>query len=294
MRKLPLRDVFSWLPPQGQVVAKSMLHLGYWPDLARPKSFNEKVQVRKLNWKNPLFPVCADKHRVRDYVRQKIGGEHLIPRLFSGRHVAVDTVADLCRGNSGIVIKANHNSGGPAFLLRQGASHTEIAEAVAAVLAQLDRSYGRGAQETWYDEIPERLVLVEELLLTPDGGVPEDWKFHVFTHGTSSQVLLQIDFDQFTAHNRTFYDTDLNMLPFANTHPNHFRPVVKPEGFERMISIARTLAAEFTYARVDLYNVAGAVFFGELTFANESGAGRFTPRSYDYWMGDLWQGDPRY
>ena len=59
-----------------------------------------------------------------------------------------------------------------------------------------------------------------------------------------------------------------------------------------MVEIARRLASPFSYVRVDLYNVDGRVYFGELTFANGGGASAFSAYSYDLWLGKLWQGDP--
>ena len=48
-------------------------------DLDNPKSFNEKIQWLKLYYRNPLMTKCADKIGVRDYIREKIGEEYLVP-----------------------------------------------------------------------------------------------------------------------------------------------------------------------------------------------------------------------
>ena len=55
-------------------------NVGYEIDFSKkPKTFNEKIQFRKLYDKNPLYSICADKYRVREYVKNKIGEEYLIP-----------------------------------------------------------------------------------------------------------------------------------------------------------------------------------------------------------------------
>ncbi|WP_257969118.1 ATP-grasp fold amidoligase family protein [Vibrio parahaemolyticus] len=56
-----------------------------------------------------------------------------------------------------------------------------------------------------------------------------------------------------------------------------------------MLKVARELSKEFSYARVDLYNVSGQVYFGEMTFAHGSGLERFTTKAHDKWMGALWE-----
>ena len=45
------------------------------------------------------------------------------------------------------------------------------------------------------------------------------------------------------------------------------------------------LSVGFKFLRVDLYNVNGKVYFGELTFYPASGMGAFTPESWDETIG---------
>lgn len=69
----------------------------------------------------------------------------------------------------------------------------------------------------------------------------------------------------------------------AATRPN------KPSCFEEMVCIATKLSAGFPYVRVDLYEVDGKVYFGEMTFTPAGGADRFTPDSADYDLGKLFR-----
>ena len=57
-------------------------HLGYWPNLDNPKTFNEKICARKFH---PLVdaPRLVDELEVRDYVASRVGGEFLT-RLYYG------------------------------------------------------------------------------------------------------------------------------------------------------------------------------------------------------------------
>ena len=59
----------------------------------------------------------------------------------------------------------------------------------------------------------------------------------------------------------------------------------KPLNFDKMISIAESLSKDFPHVRVDLYNIAGNIYFGELTFYDGSGYMIFTPDSFDEEMG---------
>ncbi len=60
-----------------------------------------------------------------------------------------------------------------------------------------------------------------------------------------------------------------------------------------MLIIAKKIARNFSYVRVDLYNLEGQIYFGEMTFSHQGGHCRFSNYCYDLWMGSLWKGDPR-
>ena len=53
-----------------------------------------------------------------------------------------------------------------------------------------------------------------------------------------------------------------------------------------MIEVARRLSQGFRHVRVDLYNVNGEIYFGELTFFNNAGLLPFQPHEWDYKIGE--------
>ena len=55
-----------------------------------------------------------------------------------------------------------------------------------------------------------------------------------------------------------------------------------------MLLIARKLSGEFGYVRVDLYNVGGRVYFGELTFTPAGGILKFGLDHWDLALGEKW------
>ena len=52
---------------------------GYNLNLESPQTFNEKLQWLKCYYRDPLMARCADKVTARTFVKERIGGEHLIP-----------------------------------------------------------------------------------------------------------------------------------------------------------------------------------------------------------------------
>lgn len=83
-------------------------HMGHWPRLKAPQTFNEKIQWFKLYVRDPVIPKCADKYLVRDYIAKKIGKQYLVPLL--GVFDSADEI-DLNKLPSQFVLKPNHASG---------------------------------------------------------------------------------------------------------------------------------------------------------------------------------------
>ena len=52
-----------------------------------------------------------------------------------------------------------------------------------------------------------------------------------------------------------------------------------------MVEIARALSSPFPFCRVDLYNVDGKVYFGEITFYHGGGCNNIQPDEWDYRIG---------
>jgi hypothetical protein len=56
-----------------------------------------------------------------------------------------------------------------------------------------------------------------------------------------------------------------------------------------MLSIASRLSACFDFVRVDLYNIDGKIYFGELTFTPVAGGLKLQPESWDLKLGEKWK-----
>ena len=54
-----------------------------------------------------------------------------------------------------------------------------------------------------------------------------------------------------------------------------------------MITIAQDLSKDMPFVRVDLYNLDGSIYFGEMTFYPGSGFEKFTPETWDERFGSL-------
>lgn len=83
-----------------------------------------------------------------------------------------------------------------------------------------------------------------------------------------------------------FFDLDFNHLGIKQKYPNASTQIKKPNTFDEMIELSRKLSKGFAHVRVDLYEVNGKVYFGELTFYHFSGFMPFQPDKWDKIFGE--------
>lgn len=246
-----------------------------------PKTFNQKIQFRKIFDNNPLYSVCSSKLSVRNYVNQQIGEKFLVPL-----HLVTDELReeDWEKLPNQCVIKATHNSGPVQIVLDK--ENTNKTKLLKEINRQLTQKYGPISLQGSYDDIPP-MVIVETLLKTEQGGIPEDYKFHCFNQG--NDIFIQIDTGRYSTHTQDFFDENWVNLNLEVLVSNSVNPPSKPADLLHLVEIARKLSADFDYVRVDLYNVESKIFFGELTFCPWGGLTKFKPFEWDEKWGKLWQ-----
>ena len=86
-------------------------------------------------------------------------------------------------------------------------------------------------------------------------------------------------------HTRNIYDKDWHLLPVKYLFDNSSLPSKKPSQLREMLDIAADLSKGLVFCRVDLYNTADKVIFGEITMYPGSGFEKFSPESFDYEWG---------
>lgn len=261
-------------------------YLSYIPNLRTPKTFNEKIQYRKKNWKDKRIITCSDKVKVKDYVANAIGTDFIIDNLYVGDSIDIGTLTRILEHNNGAVVKANHNSG-PVYVLSGEEELSYLKFVCADINKQLTKDFGKKNGEGWYSHI-NRKVLVERRLECEEKSLL-DYKFHIFSQENGEQnCILHVDFDRGNNHNRSFFTEELEWLPFSVMYPAIRTKIAEPENYSIMLQSAKKLAEKFPYVRIDFYNLNGKIYFGEMTFAHEAGYGTFTNKSYDKWFGNFW------
>jgi hypothetical protein len=273
------RNIAKLLPDKLYLSIKYRTHFGYWMDWQNPKTFCEKLQWLKIYDKHPEYTQMVDKVAAKDYVAGIIGDEYIIPTL--GVYNSADEI-DFEKLPNQFVLKCTHDSGGVIVCKDKSKLNTT---AVKKKLANgLKRTYVIQTREYPYKDVPRRII-AEQYMEDESGHELKDYKFFCF-HGEPR--IIQLDFDRFTQHKKNLYTLEWELLPFSFNYPSHPECVFpKPDGLEKMIALARILSKGIPFVRVDLYNINGKIYFGELTFFPASGVGRFTPHEWDYKLGEL-------
>lgn len=240
-----------------------------------------------LHGYEPLHARLTDRLGLREFVRERIGSESLPRLIASGRSakaLGLDSLSEPC------VLKVNNGCGGHVFVRDP---RTLDRQAAATYLDGLlrDNHYPR-KREYHYKKIRPRL-LAEELLLEHDGRLPSDFKFFMF----SGEIgMLWVDIDRFGQHRRAIFDGHLDRIPyrFRGVRDDHdFR---LPAAIDAMRDVARRLAVDIDFVRVDLYNIQDRILVGETTFTPGAGVILVNSPELDLEYGARWKlaasGDP--
>ena len=269
----------KFLPQKFYVEVFHEYYHGKKLNLKKPVTFSEKIQWLKVYYHRPILTQLVDKYEVRSYVEETIGEEYLNELLAvynSAGEVDFDTLPNQ------FVIKANH-----AFhynLIVKDKSKLNRKKAKWKFRKWLIKNqYYRGGKEWAYKHVKPRLI-AEKYLEEPGKEVLNDYKFFCFN---GVPKFVQVDMDRGIHNHRVYYDMEWNKQPFTTTTRDFYKGEASyPENFEEMKKVVIELANSFPFVRVDLYNVQGKIYFGEMTFYPSDARKEYIPDKYNKIFGD--------
>ncbi len=246
---------------------------GRFPDLEHPVGFNEKMQWMRLHYHDPLMTRCVDKCSFKDYIRETVGGQYVVP-LYG----VWDNVNDIDFDSlpESFVLKSTWGWGDLQNILVRKKEKLDInrAKAVMADWLMPWNNYYYQSFEWDSKDVPPRIIA--EKLLQPSRGGIVDYKFYCF-NGVCRYFLVCKDRKTETKYIN--YDLDFNCLKLSpNSYVTRER-FQDPGNFQEMLSLAEKLAKPFPLVRVDFYDVDGKLYVGELTFSPGGGFNTY----YDEW-----------
>ena len=205
-------------------------------DLQHPQTLNEKIQWLKLKERHDYYPICADKYAMKKWVADLLGTEEYnVPVIFHTPHwrdITPETVNQFpC------IVKPNHSS--HDYMILRSAEEVNWKQLRRCCRFWLKRDYDIESQEWQYRNIPRQIV-VEPLLETKEGKIPNDYKLN-YLNGKLEFVYVSYDREGINA--RCVFDELWKVIPFywGNSNQKEYEPcpidIPKPASFEKMKEI---------------------------------------------------------
>lgn len=243
------------------------LEMGKRLNLDCPKTMNEKLQWLKLYNRKPDYTQMVDKIAVKHIVASKLGDSVVIPTLKvweNADDIAFEDLPDK------FVLKTSHSGGNTGVIICKDKSKLNLESVKRKLKQSLKSDIYRDYKEWPYKNVCRR-IFAETLLETSENSDVVDYKFYCFD-GYVDSVLLCVD-RQIGDAKFYFFDKNWELKRYnkrGKEAPENFT-LPKPKNIERMFEYASVLSKGLPYARIDLYNVDGKIYFGEITFFPASG-----------------------
>lgn len=235
-------------------------------NLQSPETFNEKLQWLKLYDRKPEYTKMVDKIGAKEYVSERIGNDVLIPTIGVFNSFSEIEFQNL---PNQFVMKCSHDSGG--LIICKDKNTFDYVSAKDKIEKSLRNNFYYNAREWPYKNVQPR-ILIEEYLQNEDGTDIEDYKLQCF-NGKVDNIFVCIGRYSPEGVRYHYFDTEWNYLPYCpyeGVDQNNVN-VPKPRCLDQMIMIAEKLAEGLPQLRVDLYEINGKVYFGEMTFYSQAG-----------------------
>lgn len=285
--RLKVLRMLSFIPDKMMLKLQYRIKMGRKLNLKNPQRFTEKIQWYKLYYKNPKMIQCVDKYDVREYVKSKGLEDILIPcygvyesvdqidwESLPNQFVMKDTLGG--GGNSVIIVKDKNNTD-VEELKRCGAEWTSI------------RAHVRDAGREWpyYNGKNHRIIIEKYIESDANKGGLIDYKFFCF-NGNPEFLYVMGERVVGKEVKVAILNSDYSETEVQRVGDTQYKDYTKPYNYNEMKSIVEILSEEFPHVRVDMYNIEGRIYFGELTFFNASGYMKYNPDSADYVFGKKW------
>lgn len=273
----------KFLPQKTYVKYYYEYYTGKKLDYDNPVEFNQKISWYKVFYHPSILNQLVDKYAVREYVKEKIGGQYL-----NECYGVFDKPSDIDFDAlpESFVLKGVHGYGFNLIVPKK--SELNVTKAKFKLLKWYNKNqYYRGGMEWAYKDIKPRFIL-EKYLSEFDKGSITDYKFYCFD---GKPKFVEVHLDRNQNHQSAFYDLEFNKLPFRDVPEKMWikHKVEAPSNFEEMKEVAETLADKFPFVRVDMYSINGQIIFGEMTFYPADARDDFYPEEYNKIIGDYFK-----
>ena len=255
-----------------------------------PRTLDEKMTWLSVMTDTSKWTEYSDKFEVRKYI-ESLGLKDILTECYGVWDRAEDIEFD--RLPNKFVLKCTHDCGSTVVVKEKDKMNKQ--EVINFLQKHLDVNYGYSWCELHYTRIKPR-VIAESLIEMGEGVDPSfglaDYKINCIEGKAQYvEVIYGRHLDSVEgSHNAIFDLYDIHtwqpMHEYKTNLGDHFQNVPRPKNLERMIAIAEKISQGFPQVRVDLYNVDGKIYFGEMTFFSASGMNNDLSREFQLMIGD--------
>ena len=258
---------------------KYFYKLHKFPDFEHPTDLNEKINWMKFYGDTSKWADLTDKYKVREYVESKGLADTLV-KLYGRWENAIDI--DWEKLPNQFVLKVNNGCGD--VLICTDKNKLDIPSTVKKYNQLLSMKYGNVTGEPHYANI-KPCIIAEELLDVSKQAIEStsliDYKIWCL-NGKPYLTWCAWNRRGTSGADCGVYDYDWNYRSDYSIFTKHYnesnKRLPKPKNLGKMYKIASKMSEEFPILRVDLYEVDGHIYFGELTFTSLGGfMDYFTP-----------------
>lgn len=249
-------------------------------NLKNPTRYTEKLQYLRLFSypNNKLVNQCASRVGVRDYLKS-LGFENILIPIYG----VFDKFDDINFDDlpDQFVMKCSHAC---AFnYICKDKKNIDYKSLKKKFNKWLKTDYGKKTMERHYSPIKPQIII--EKYIGEIDSLPYEYKIHVY-NGIAKSLYVVTGRGKDIRYNNYYIDfTPFDASQFNGWKKTDFE-LNKPENYDKMIEISEKLATPFPFVRVDLYNINGKIYFGEMTFTPAKGTLILDDDSADFIMGE--------
>lgn len=253
-------------------------------NLKNPETLSDKICYLENHCETELVCKCTDKWQVRNYVREK-GLEEILLPVYGQAWTDVNQI-DFDLLPNQFALKATH--GCKMNYICADKKTFDEEKCKKEIKRWLRTTYGGYSCEWHYQKIPHRFYC-EKFLENAQNLI--DYKIHCIN---GQPAFILVCSERVSSNKKgmkvtlDLFDTNWNKIDALCASGDELPGtgnIQKPSRLDEMLQISKVLSQDFQFVRVDLYEVAGKVYFGELTFTPANGVFPYFTDEFNREMG---------
>ena len=256
-----------------------------------PRTLNEKLTWMEVYTDTSKWTEYTDKYEVRKHI-ESLGLKDILTECYGVWDRAEDINFDKLPDK--FVLKCTHDCG--STIIVRDKSKMDKQSVIEFLNKHVSIRYGYDSCEPHYTSIKPRIMA--ESLIEMDNTdefsseTTVDHKIRCIDGKAQyDMVCYDRSLESGSGGSKTIYDLyDIHtwqpMRQYLADRGVKYRNVPRPQNLERMIEIAEIIGKGYPQVRVDLYNVKGKIYFGEMTFFAFSGMNNHFTMEFQRMIGD--------